>query len=92
MLWREMVRYRVSSAQRVSPMSDSDALAGKDTVWPCVSLAISVASPELEFKAFIHLCDLTTMNSPDDLVDMYNLSTPPSTPSHVMGPWFPWNQ
>ncbi|GFS84903.1 hypothetical protein TNCV_528491 [Trichonephila clavipes] len=48
MLWREMARYRVSSAQRVSHLSESDALARKDTVWPCVSLAMSVATPGRE--------------------------------------------
>ncbi|GFW87270.1 hypothetical protein TNCV_4313931 [Trichonephila clavipes] len=40
MLWREMVRYHVSSARRVSHLSQSDALVRKDTVWPCVSLEI----------------------------------------------------
>ncbi|GFX80647.1 hypothetical protein TNCV_499141 [Trichonephila clavipes] len=46
--YREMARYRVSSARRVSRLSESDALARKDTVWPCVSLAMSVATPERE--------------------------------------------
>ncbi|GFT65447.1 hypothetical protein TNCV_1902211 [Trichonephila clavipes] len=45
MLWREMVRYRVSSARRVSHQSESDALVRKDTVWPCISLEMSVATP-----------------------------------------------
>ncbi|GFU02135.1 hypothetical protein TNCV_533431 [Trichonephila clavipes] len=40
-----MARYRVSSARRVSHLSEFDALARKDTVWPCVSLAMSVATP-----------------------------------------------
>ncbi|GFX10901.1 hypothetical protein TNCV_3196621 [Trichonephila clavipes] len=56
MLWREMARYRVSSALRVSHLPESTALAKKGTVWPCVSLAMSVATPGLEFKAFTHLC------------------------------------
>ncbi|GFS86586.1 hypothetical protein TNCV_903401 [Trichonephila clavipes] len=45
MLWREMARYRVSSIRRVSYPSESDALVRKDTVWPCVSLAMSFATP-----------------------------------------------
>ncbi|GFW07574.1 hypothetical protein TNCV_3917071 [Trichonephila clavipes] len=63
-----MARYRFSSARRVSHLSEFDALARKDTVWSCVSLAMSVATPEQY----------------NDLVDMFNLSTPvsplPSTP------------
>ncbi|GFX45698.1 hypothetical protein TNCV_1422821 [Trichonephila clavipes] len=45
MLCREMARYRVSSARRVLHLSESDALARNDTLWPCVSLAMSVATP-----------------------------------------------
>ncbi|GFU15857.1 hypothetical protein TNCV_2367981 [Trichonephila clavipes] len=47
-LCREMARYRVSSARRVLHLSESDALARKDTLWPCVSLAMSAATPGRE--------------------------------------------
>ncbi|GFX02354.1 hypothetical protein TNCV_2285221 [Trichonephila clavipes] len=48
MLWREMALYHVSSARRVSHLSESDALARKDTVWLCVLLVMSVATPGRE--------------------------------------------
>ncbi|GFV34518.1 uncharacterized protein TNCV_1448241 [Trichonephila clavipes] len=47
-LTREMARYRVSSARRVLHLFKSDALARKDTLWPWVSLAMSVATPGRE--------------------------------------------
>ncbi|GFY31868.1 hypothetical protein TNCV_4201761 [Trichonephila clavipes] len=45
MLCREMARYCVSSARRVLHLSESDAPARKDTLWPWVSLAMSVVIP-----------------------------------------------
>ncbi|GFV20771.1 uncharacterized protein TNCV_2815201 [Trichonephila clavipes] len=45
MLCREMARYRVSSVRRVLHLSESDALARKYTLRPCISLAMSAATP-----------------------------------------------
>ncbi|GFY68927.1 hypothetical protein TNIN_497401 [Trichonephila inaurata madagascariensis] len=47
-LWREMARYRFSNSRLVSHVSESDALARKDALWPCVSLALSFVAPGLE--------------------------------------------
>ncbi|GFX74690.1 hypothetical protein TNCV_3121201 [Trichonephila clavipes] len=40
-LWREIARYRFSSARLVYHLPESDALARKDTLWPCASLALT---------------------------------------------------
>ncbi|GFW70180.1 hypothetical protein TNCV_4467391 [Trichonephila clavipes] len=40
-IWREMALYRFSSARLMSHISEFDALARKDTLWPCISHAIS---------------------------------------------------
>ncbi|GFW97541.1 hypothetical protein TNCV_880381 [Trichonephila clavipes] len=45
MLCREMAQYRVSSSRRVLHLSEFNALARKDTLEPCVSLAMPVATP-----------------------------------------------
>ncbi|GFW67767.1 hypothetical protein TNCV_3870981 [Trichonephila clavipes] len=44
MLCREKARYRVSSPRRGLHLSESDALARKDTLWPWVSLAMFFAT------------------------------------------------
>ncbi|GFX53930.1 hypothetical protein TNCV_1154611 [Trichonephila clavipes] len=53
-----MARYRVSSTRHMLHLSESDALARKDTLWPWVSPAMFVATLGREcFKHFSFVMD-----------------------------------
>ncbi|GFX88603.1 hypothetical protein TNCV_2660141 [Trichonephila clavipes] len=46
--WSEMARLRLPSARLVFDLPQHDALAGKDAVWPRISLALPPPTPEYE--------------------------------------------
>ncbi|GFW36322.1 hypothetical protein TNCV_3712431 [Trichonephila clavipes] len=46
--WAEMARLRLPSARLVFDLPQYDALAGKDAVWPCISLALPPPTPGCE--------------------------------------------
>ncbi|GFW62930.1 hypothetical protein TNCV_4452791 [Trichonephila clavipes] len=46
--WAEMARLRIPSARLVFDLPQHDALAGKDAVWPWISLALPPPTPGRE--------------------------------------------
>ncbi|GFS80742.1 hypothetical protein TNCV_86611 [Trichonephila clavipes] len=46
--WAEMAQLRLPSARLVFDLPQHDALAGKDAVWPCISLALPPPTPGCE--------------------------------------------
>ncbi|GFV75647.1 hypothetical protein TNCV_2240961 [Trichonephila clavipes] len=50
--WAEMARLRLPNARLVFDLPQNDALAGKDAMWPCISLALPPPTPGCEQLLF----------------------------------------